>query len=373
MGEGVKIIRRDVAHGEDNEKMFKDAIELYKRSCNKEKVVKRDITTSSIGNLSTDTLRSKNKNYDNELLKNKGTDDEHVNNDELKQLSVSKSTMSNLMNLENDNFDQTNEVHFSDESCLESSKECDGTALPPWLNPDISDENSSVDLSLSSFNTTSLNAKGSVGDNDSKKLSDETVDASGFSTENICKDKFDLDTEELDRLNEGVLLSNKNQDQTERVQGGLYRDYLLNKKRSITTEMVNVERFFNIDQSEIATLVCGMLNTDDGGTIYLGVNSNSIIKGVKLDRKQRDKTRMIIDRVCTQNLLPRAPPNLVTIDFIPIINSRQDDKITELQVVKITVQGQKGKKWRVKDVSGGFMDGVYIRNGKAPDYNVLVD
>ena len=86
-------------------------------------------------------------------------------------------------------------------------------------------------------------------------------------------------------------MSNKDQDKSDSgaVQDALYRDFLLNKKRSITTEMVNVERFFNVNQSEIATLVCGMLNSDDGGTIYLGVNTNSIIKGVKLDRKQRDK------------------------------------------------------------------------------------
>ena len=69
----------------------------------------------------------------------------------------------------------------------------------------------------------------------------------------------------------------------------LTRNYLLSARHGLRTELCDVDRFHNIDLGQLATLVCGLLNTHAGGAIYLGVKQNGLIKGVKLDRKQRDK------------------------------------------------------------------------------------
>ena len=319
--EDVKIVSVDAVHGVDNEKMFKDAIELYKRSCNqKTHDANKDVLTPP--QIPINVQKFKNKNFDHRLL----TDSNTVLHHKQETVSLQKELpfqssqgfqpalkssrrnsdlerdAQNVTDVEqrSENTTKASDDQIAGKGCLDSSYN-EEIALPPWLNPDITNEDSG-DLSDSvedlqfltaenNANAPSFDANGDVDDNVSKKLQEETVDTSGFSREKIHRDIIDFNAEELEKLNEGVTLSNKDQDKSDSgaVQDALYRDFLLNKKRSITTEMVNVERFFNVNQSEIATLVCGMLNSDDGGTIYLGVNTNSIIKGVKLDRKQRDK------------------------------------------------------------------------------------
>ena len=69
----------------------------------------------------------------------------------------------------------------------------------------------------------------------------------------------------------------------------LTKNHILSVKHSVRVELCEAERFFEIDIGLLATQICGMLNTVNGGTIYLGVKRNRIIKGVRLDRKQKDK------------------------------------------------------------------------------------
>ena len=69
----------------------------------------------------------------------------------------------------------------------------------------------------------------------------------------------------------------------------LSKNHLLSVKHSIKAELCEAERFFEIDVGFLSSQICGMLNTVTGGSIYLGVKRNGVIKGIRLDRKQKDK------------------------------------------------------------------------------------
>ena len=72
----------------------------------------------------------------------------------------------------------------------------------------------------------------------------------------------------------------------------LTKNHILSVKHSIKVELCEAEKFIDIDAEFLTTQICGMLNTEKGGAIYLGVKRNRIIKGVRLDRKQKDKVNL---------------------------------------------------------------------------------
>ena len=119
------------------------------------------------------------------------------------------------------------------------------------------------------------------------------------------KDQYaDLDMEKLNQWNDDDVFAKTIQSQkpVEETFNGkkpdraetptcyrLTRNQLLSVKHSVRVELCEAERFFEIDVGFLATQICGMLNTVNGGRIFLGVKRNGIIKGVRLDWKQRDK------------------------------------------------------------------------------------
>lgn len=102
------------------------------------------------------------------------------------------------------------------------------------------------------------------------------------------KDDLDLD---LDGLNEDEGIPRmKTAPPPMRMQvTELTRDYVINMKQSLSTEMIMAEKFFDIDSGHLATVICAMLNSRVGGNIFIGVKTNGLIRGVKLDRHKRDK------------------------------------------------------------------------------------
>ena len=113
----------------------------------------------------------------------------------------------------------------------------------------------------------------------------------------------DLDMEKLNQWNEDDALAKTKPKTSEPVDekfsvknnvkipacAQLIKNQLLSVKPSARDELCEAERFFDIDVGFLTTQICGMLNTEAGGSIYLGVKQNRIIKGVRLDRKQKDK------------------------------------------------------------------------------------
>merc|ERR1719290_589795 len=85
--------------------------------------------------------------------------------------------------------------------------------------------------------------------------------------------------------------SNKISDQDQGEQQILTRDFIFSEKHSISVELWDVERKSELDNNRLAVLICGFLNTKAGGTIYAGVKRNGLVRGVPLERKDRDNIR----------------------------------------------------------------------------------
>ena len=91
----------------------------------------------------------------------------------------------------------------------------------------------------------------------------------------------------------------------------LTRDYVLSESQSLTAELMDAEYLDLIAPNKLATFLCGFLNSEEGGTIYVGVKNNGLIRGVLLNRKQRDYMRQALDKVLATKLLPRVAPGRV--------------------------------------------------------------
>lgn len=69
----------------------------------------------------------------------------------------------------------------------------------------------------------------------------------------------------------------------------LTRDHTLNVKQGATVELLDVEKFYELtDRSLLSPVLCGFLNTRQGGKIFIGVKRCGLIRGIVLQRKKRD-------------------------------------------------------------------------------------
>ena len=77
-----------------------------------------------------------------------------------------------------------------------------------------------------------------------------------------------------------------------------------------------------------------------------------------------------MDRIFNNNLSPRVSPNLVDVDFIPVVDKKMPD--LELQIVMMTVQGQTRDK--VFSVQGldKEINGSYTRNESQNENNIKI-
>jgi hypothetical protein len=153
----------------------------------------------------------------------------------------------------------------------------------------------------------------------------------------------------------------------------LIRDYILSEKHSIGVELWDTERKLELDKNQLAVLICGFLNTQAGGTIYAGVKRNGLVRGIPLERKDRDNLRQMLDRVLASMINPRVPPNIVDIDFVSVEDKSRPTCPYRLMVVM--VKGQKeglDKVYMAHNLTprAHVEEGAYVRRGNGPAFNI---
>ena len=167
-----------------------------------------------------------------------------------------------------------------------------GGKVLDWMRHDNKDSDSSVDDEnevLDSDDSTDEVKESTDGINlDGELLTRDELEVPIVEQKKSVDNDLDLDT--LDKLNDQEYIVAKDNSVPMKTEFGiLRRNFLLTRKHSATTELIEVERYRDIDSNILAKVICGMLNTSAGGTLYLGVKRNQLIKGIKLDRHQRDK------------------------------------------------------------------------------------
>ena len=180
---------------------------------------------------------------------------------------------------ETNNNDDLSSLSLHEEGKFKEADEAeDESPVPAWMIPD--------DLTLSSDDEEEDNE-----DQDTVRSYslDRYLQDDDAGVDNTEGDKLN-DESFLDKLNNGDM---KNDEPAERkdVEESqiIVRNFVLNQKQSVDTELMMAERLYEVDADYLATVVCAMLNSKQGGTIFIGVKTNGVIRGIKLDRHKRDK------------------------------------------------------------------------------------
>ena len=100
-----------------------------------------------------------------------------------------------------------------------------------------------------------------------------------------------------------------------------------------------------------------LLNSEEGGSLFVGVDEDHRAPGLRLTREDRDRVRQLLDSVCLDNIHPAVGAKHVDIEFIPV------KTIKDTFVIKITVTMSEILRlcnFRLRGLkTKGYEDGIY--------------
>jgi len=153
--------------------------------------------------------------------------------------------------------------------------------------------------------------------------------------------KFGRNIRGINRLSEQALLACLNEERTATLYNALY--YITQTKFDDHNSLQN--EFVNFDKYEVADLVdrsehaVNAFVNSEGGTIFIGIDKEKDIKGVKLSKVELDNFRERLEGRVTQ-FQPQSQ-NLVSklnIGFVPVVQA-DGTFIDNLVVIKISIEG----------------------------------
>ncbi|XP_077788183.1 schlafen-like protein 1 [Podarcis muralis] len=100
--------------------------------------------------------------------------------------------------------------------------------------------------------------------------------------------------------------------------------------------------------------MCAFLNSE-GGSLFVGVEDNGMVRGVRCDHKDEDRTRLLIDSLL-KGFKPQVFPSDYTLSFIPVIKA--EDTGIFLKVIRLSVHPPKQNKPLLYETDQGE---VYMR------------
>ncbi|ESO98716.1 hypothetical protein LOTGIDRAFT_231139 [Lottia gigantea] len=118
---------------------------------------------------------------------------------------------------------------------------------------------------------------------------------------------------------------------------GLRDSVIVEIRENTTLETISVE--------SLSEITCAMFNSGKGGTIYFGINKEGIVKGLYLNRDERDELRMGIDQMMNERIHPSILHYQFTVSLKPVIDvDDKGDQIKreDLYVVEIYLESKPG-------------------------------
>ena len=110
--------------------------------------------------------------------------------------------------------------------------------------------------------------------------------------------------------------------------------------------------FFNQIINELKQQFCAFLNSK-GGRIFIGIDTNKIVKGIQIEYKKLDELRNNIINY-TYEFFPKCRINKIKVFFIPIKNEN-NLYIKNLYIIKIIIhQGETDQLYSIIE-KGGFI------------------
>ena len=129
--------------------------------------------------------------------------------------------------------------------------------------------------------------------------------------------------------------------------------------------VTNVEYFSEFNPPLLAVTICALLNSG-GGYIYLGLDANRVVRGVRINRAERDGARQMLDTINKDYIEPSVSPTDTDIEFMGV-GSRDDQRVMKLSVRTVVTNIL----YRVKGVDRrGFQNGIYVRTSQGHNKHV---
>ena len=128
-----------------------------------------------------------------------------------------------------------------------------------------------------------------------------------------------------------------------------------------TVQFYPVTRLGDLCRGLLGSRLVSLLNSDDGGSLLVGVDEDHSAPGLRLTRGERDQVRQVLDSVCHDNIDPAVRAKHVDIEFIPVITNK------DTFVIKITVimsEILKMCNFKLRGLKAkGYEDGIYKLSG----------
>lgn len=105
--------------------------------------------------------------------------------------------------------------------------------------------------------------------------------------------------------------------------------------------------------SNVGEYINSFLNSN-GGTIFYGISDDMVVKGVYIDRKQKDEIRICINNA-VNSMEPKIAPDSISIDFKEVY-SKAKVKINDTYVIEVHVD----KPWDEKEIYT-YKNEIYVR------------
>lgn len=85
-------------------------------------------------------------------------------------------------------------------------------------------------------------------------------------------------------------------------------------------EIWTVTQIRDIKKNKLSELICGLLNTGRGGSIFAGIDrATSAVRGIKVDRETRDGFRIGLDHLVVDNLVPVLMHSQFSVCYAPVV------------------------------------------------------
>ena len=113
----------------------------------------------------------------------------------------------------------------------------------------------------------------------------------------------------------------------------IYKNSKMIESLKINTNVCYISKYTNIKKAEIIKYVYAMLNSSDGVIVYGGHENNNIIKGISLNRKERDKFKIWFNSEFIKILI--AYEDNLQYNFYDLANNSNDECVLVIRIKKI--------------------------------------
>ncbi|KAG8143247.1 hypothetical protein E2320_000507 [Naja naja] len=116
-----------------------------------------------------------------------------------------------------------------------------------------------------------------------------------------------------------------------------YGAFIGGETRNVEFKQGSGEYLTTTLKNHLRKYTCAFLNSE-GGSLFVGVEDNGLVRGVKCDHKEEDRIRLLTDSLL-KTFKPQVFPTAYTLSFVPVVKA--EDTGIFLKVIRLSVHPPK--------------------------------